>query len=70
MTFLSDEEESFYCVWRDGFTPPVVKHRSFASAAGEAERLCRKHPEETFYVLRGVMKVQGTVTVSSQHLRE
>lgn len=63
MTFHSEAEESFYCVWRDGFTPPVVKHRSFVSARDEAERLCRKHPGETFFVLKAEAVLDSSVLV-------
>lgn len=63
MTFHSEAESSFYCVWRDGFTPPVVKHKSFVSARAEAERLCRKFPGETFYVLKAEAVLDSTVLV-------
>lgn len=63
MTFHSEAEESFYCVWRDGFTPPVVKHKALVSARAEADRLCRKHPGETFYVLKAVAVLESNVLV-------
>jgi len=68
MTFHSEETETFYCVWRDGFTPPTVKHKSFEMARAEALRLCHKHPYETFYVLKGVLAMQGTIATSSVQL--
>lgn len=66
MTFHSepDLQESFFCIWRDGFTPPVVKHRRLEDAETEAARLCKKHPEEEFYILRSVCVMQGRVSIS------
>lgn len=69
MTFHSEEEGTFYCVWRDGFPPPVHKHKSFVSARDEAERLCRKHPGETFYVLKAAALLDSSVLVRFTNLQ-
>lgn len=48
------EEQTFYCVWREGGGVPTVKHNSFANAALEAQRLARLNPGARFVVLGAV----------------
>lgn len=53
----------FWMVYRDGNYPPVKKHASFNKAQEEAFRLCKKHPEENFYVLEVVSAAIGSVKI-------
>lgn len=55
----------FWLVWRSGGGCPTRKHDSEASAAQEAMRLAKLHPEETFYVLKSVSE---TTTQISFHV--
>lgn len=44
-------EPMFWCVWCEGGGPPTVKHRGYAAAKAEAQRLARAHPGLRFVVL-------------------
>lgn len=45
---------SFWFVWNPEGHSPTYKHPSEKSAVGEAERLARLHPGNTFVVLESV----------------
>lgn len=46
--------ETFWMVYGLGQRQPTVRHKTFASAQGEAERLARVAPGTPFYVLEAV----------------
>ncbi len=46
--------ETFWMVYGLGQRQPTVRHKTFASAQGEAERLARTVPGVAFYVLEAV----------------
>lgn len=56
---MSREIDKFWLVWRAG--SPMTKFRHFEkqSAVGEAERLARQNPGETFYVLKTTAAVEA-----------
>lgn len=45
---------SFWFVWNPDGRSPSYKHPSEAAAVGEAERLARLHPGNTFVVLESI----------------
>lgn len=44
----------FYLVWNPGRALPKKRHATLESAQKEAERLAKKQPNESFYVLQTV----------------
>lgn len=54
---------SFYIVWRYGGDYPAVMHSTLEAANKEADRLCTKHPEVVFYVLKTLNCRSGQVTI-------
>ncbi|EKF40849.1 hypothetical protein NA8A_18197 [Nitratireductor indicus C115] len=61
--------ETFWMVYGLGQRQPTVRHKTFASAQGEAERLARTVPGVAFYVLEAV-SVSRRVDVETIRLRE
>lgn len=53
---------AFWLVWSPHGGVPTVKHETEASATAEAHRLCLKHRERKFYVLRSVSEWEQIVT--------
>lgn len=47
-------KETFWLVWNPRNRPPLVRHPTELVARAEAERLARKHPGDTFYVLQAI----------------
>jgi hypothetical protein len=44
----------YYYVYRPGNLPPTIKHKTFAEAQAEAERLAAKHVGTPFEILKAV----------------
>jgi len=43
--------EKFWLVWNEQGSSPTLKHSTEKDAKGEAERLARSNPGQTFHVL-------------------
>jgi hypothetical protein len=64
------EHDEFFVVWNPSRGAPSKKHPSRILAHTEAYRLAKKHPEESFFVLRAEMCVYGNINVVQLPLRE
>ena len=69
---MQTEHKPVYIVFRIGVGSPSEMHATREKANEEAVRLCRKHPNNTFYVLEAVaayssvVKIE-TITFGGQH---
>ncbi len=52
------QHNKFYLVWCESGSVPTVKHLNHTAACGEAERLAKKEPGQTFHVMECVTSVK------------
>lgn len=64
---MKNLRKKFWVVWNPMNGNPTVAQDSYEKAAGEAERLSRKHPDQPFIVLESVY---GLSTPSRPALNE
>ncbi|MDX9896338.1 MAG: hypothetical protein RBS34_12870 [Desulfofustis sp.] len=51
---MLQQNNTFWLVWNPNGRQPLVRHPTEEVARREAERLARKHPGDTFYVLQAM----------------
>ncbi|WP_371346503.1 hypothetical protein [Ancylobacter sp. IITR112] len=51
---MAQHDDQFWMVYGLGQRPPVVRHKTLASASDEAVRLARLNPGMRFYVLEAI----------------
>lgn len=56
-------QEKFWTLWREGGNAPTCKHANATEAYAESHRLCRKHPDITFWVMEFLAGSRGVVKV-------
>ena len=58
--------DTFFVVWNPNGGNPTYRHATAELARAEAERLCRAHPGETFFVLEALGQVATAPVVAPQ----